>query len=330
MLFYLKNLLYFLSLILPLLIAVAYFTLIERQILAAVQRRQGPNIVGFFGLLQPLADGLKLFLKETILPKSSNIIIFILAPVFTFALALSGWIVVPFGDGFALSNLNVGLLYIFAISSLSVHSVIMAGWSSNSKYAFLGALRSAAQMISYEVSMGITIVSVILLAGSLNLNDIVIAQKNLWYFIPLFPMFLIFFICALAETNRHPFDLPEAEAELVSGYNVEYSAMSFALFFLAEYSNIILMCSMTVILFLGGWYPLLNFWPFFYIPGTIWFSIKTLFFIFLFILIRGTLPRYRYDQLMRLGWKVFLPISLAFLLIISSILISFNCLINLL
>jgi len=330
MLFSLKILVYFLSLILPLLIAVAYFTLIERQILAAVQRRQGPIIVGFYGLLQPLADGLKLFLKETVLPKSSNMIIFILAPVFTFGLALSGWVVVPFGDGFALSNLNVGLLYIFAISSLSVHSVIMAGWSSNSKYAFLGALRSAAQMISYEVSMGITIVSVILLSGSLNLNDIVIAQKNLWYCIPLFPMFIIFFICALAETNRHPFDLPEAEAELVSGYNVEYSAMSFALFFLAEYSNIILMCSMTVILFLGGWYPILNFWPFYLIPGTIWFAIKTLFFIFLFILIRGTLPRYRYDQLMRLGWKVFLPISLAFLLIISSILLSFNCLINLL
>jgi NADH-quinone oxidoreductase subunit H len=330
MLFSLKILVYFLSLILPLLIAVAYFTLIERQILAAVQRRQGPIIVGFYGLLQPLADGLKLFLKETVLPKSSNMIIFILAPVFTFGLALSGWVVVPFGDGFALSNLNVGLLYIFAISSLSVHSVIMAGWSSNSKYAFLGALRSAAQMISYEVSMGITIVSVILLSGSLNLNDIVIAQKNLWYCIPLFPMFIIFFICALAETNRHPFDLPEAEAELVSGYNVEYSAMSFALFFLAEYSNIILMCSMTVILFLGGWFPILNFWPFYLIPGTIWFAIKTLFFIFLFILIRGTLPRYRYDQLMRLGWKVFLPISLAFLLIISSILLSFNCLINLL
>ena len=330
MLFSLKILVYFLSLILPLLIAVAYFTLIERQILAAVQRRQGPIIVGFYGLLQPLADGLKLFLKETVLPKSSNMIIFILAPVFTFGLALSGWVVVPFGDGFALSNLNVGLLYIFAISSLSVHSVIMAGWSSNSKYAFLGALRSAAQMISYEVSMGITIVSVILLSGSLNLNDIVIAQKNLWYCIPLFPMFIIFFICALAETNRHPFDWPEAEAELVSGYNVEYSAMSFALFFLAEYSNIILMCSMTVILFLGGWYPILNFWPFYLIPGTIWFAIKTLFFIFLFILIRGTLPRYRYDQLMRLGWKVFLPISLAFLLIISSILLSFNCLINLL
>jgi len=315
MLFYLKILLYFLSLILPLLIAVAFFTLIERQILAAIQRRQGPNVIGFFGLLQALADGLKLFLKETILPKSSNIIIFILAPVFTFSLALSGWIVIPFGDGFALSNLNVGLLYIFAISSLSVHSVIMAGWSSNSKYAFLGALRSAAQMISYEVSMGISIVSVILLSGSLNLNDIVAGQKNIWYCIPLLPMFIVFFICTLAETNRHPFDLPEAEAELVSGYNVEYSAMSFALFFLAEYSNIILMCSMTVILFLGGWYPLFNFWPFYYIPGTIWFTLKTLFFIFLFILIRGTLPRYRYDQLMRLGWKVFLPISLGFLLI---------------
>ena len=330
MFFCLKTLLYFLSLILPLLIAVAFFTLIERQILAAIQRRQGPNVIGFYGLLQALADGLKLFLKETVLPKSSNIIIFVLAPVFTFALALSGWIIVPFGDGFALSNLNVGLLYIFAISSLSVHSVIMAGWSSNSKYAFLGALRSAAQMISYEVSMGITIVSVILLTGSLNLNDIVVAQKNLWFCIPLLPMFIIFFICALAETNRHPFDLPEAEAELVSGYNVEYSAMSFALFFLAEYSNIILMCSMTVILFLGGWYPLLNFWPFFYIPGTIWFALKTLFFIFLFILVRGTLPRYRYDQLMRLGWKVFLPISLGYLLVLSSILISFNSLMNLL
>lgn len=328
MLFFLKTILYFLSLIVPLLIAVAYFTLIERQVLAAIQRRQGPNIVGFFGILQPLADGLKLFLKETILPKSSNMLIFILAPVFTFALALAGWAVIPFGNGFALSNLNIGLLYIFAISSLSVHSVIMAGWSSNSKYAFLGALRSAAQMISYEVSMGITIISVILLAGSLNLNEIVNAQKNIWYCIPLFPMFLIFFICALAETNRHPFDLPEAEAELVSGYNVEYSAMSFALFFLAEYSNIILMCSLTVILFLGGWFPPLDIWPLNAFPGVFWFGIKTLFCIFLFILVRGTLPRYRYDQLMRLGWKIFLPISLGFLLIIASTLISFNALIN--
>lgn len=328
MLFTIKTLIYFLSLIIPLLISVAYFTLIERQILAAIQRRQGPNTVGFYGLLQPLSDGLKLLLKETILPKSSNMVIFILAPIFTFGLALAGWAVIPFGDGYAIANLNIGLLYLFAISSLGVHSIIMAGWSSNSKYAFLGALRSAAQMISYEVSMGVTIISVILLSGSLNLNDIIIAQKNTWYFIPLFPMFIIFFICTLAETNRHPFDLPEAEAELVSGYNVEYSAMGFALFFLAEYSNIILMCTLSVILFLGGWYPPFDIFPLNLVPGTIWFSIKTVFFIILFIIIRGTLPRYRYDQLMRLGWKVFLPISLAFLLILSSILISFNFLTN--
>ena len=328
MLIFFKTILYFLSLILCLLIAVAYFTLIERQILAAIQRRQGPNIVGFYGLLQALADGLKLFLKETILPKSSNMFIFILAPIFTFALALAGWAVIPLGDGFALSNLNIGLLYLFAISSLSVHSVIMAGWSSNSKYAFLGALRSAAQMISYEVSMGISIISVILIAGSLNLNDIVNAQKNMWYCIPLFPIFFVFFICILAETNRHPFDLPEAEAELVSGYNVEYSAMSFALFFLAEYSNIIIMCALTVILFLGGWFPILN-WGFFsHIPGVFWFAFKTLLCIFLFILVRGTLPRYRYDQLMRLGWKVFLPISLGFLIMVAALFLSFNALIN--
>ena len=328
MLFTIKTLIYFISLIIPLLISVAYFTLIERQILAAIQRRQGPNTVGFYGLLQPLADGLKLLLKETILPKSSNMVIFILAPIFTFGLALAGWAVIPFGNGYALANLNIGLLYLFAISSLGVHSIIMAGWSSNSKYAFLGALRSAAQMISYEVSMGVTIISVILLSGSLNLNDIVVAQQNTWNFIPLFPMFIIFFICTLAETNRHPFDLPEAEAELVSGYNVEYSAMGFALFFLAEYSNIILMCTLSVILFLGGWYPPFDIFPFNIIPGTIWFSLKTVFFIVLFIIVRGTLPRYRYDQLMRLGWKIFLPISLAFLVILASYLISFNCLIN--
>lgn len=326
--FFLKTIFSFLSLIVPLLISVAYFTLIERQILAAIQRRQGPNIIGFFGILQPLADGLKLFLKETILPKSSNLIIFILAPVFTFALSLMGWVVIPFGNGFALSNLNIGLLYLFTISSLSVHSVIMAGWSSNSKYAFLGALRSAAQMISYEVSMGITLISVILLSGSLNLNDIVMAQKYIWYCIPLFPMFIIFFICILAETNRHPFDLPEAEAELVSGYNVEYSAMSFALFFLAEYSNIILMCALTVILFCGGWFPIITSPLFLWVPGVIWFALKILFFMFLFILVRGTLPRYRYDQLMRLGWKIFLPISLAFLIILSSILLTTNNLPN--
>ena len=324
----LKTILYFFSLILPLLISVAYFTLIERQILAAIQRRQGPNIIGFWGLLQPLSDGLKLFLKETILPKSSNMFIFIFSPIFTFGLALAGWVVIPFGNGIVLSNLNMGLLYIFTISSLSVHSVIMAGWSSNSKYAFLGALRSAAQMISYEVSMGITIISVILFTGSLNLIDIVMAQKNMWFCIPLFPMFIIFFICALAETNRHPFDLPEAEAELVSGYNVEYSSMSFALFFLAEYSNIILMSTLTVILFLGGWLSPINCWIFKSIPGIVWFALKILFCMFLFILIRGTLPRYRYDQLMRLGWKIFLPISLCFLIIVSSILLSFNGFIN--
>ena len=328
LLYILKILIYFLSLIIPLLIAVAYFTLIERQILAAIQRRQGPNVVGFYGLLQPLADGLKLLLKETILPKSSNVIIFILAPVFTFALALVGWAVIPFGNGFALSDINIGLLYVFAVSSLAVHSVIMAGWSSNSKYAFLGALRSAAQMISYEISMGTTIVSVILLSGTLNFTDIVEAQSNTWYAVSLFPMFVIFFICTLAETNRHPFDLPEAEAELVSGYNVEYSAMGFALFFLAEYSNIILMCTLTVILFLGGWYSLIDMYIFNLIPGTIWFAIKTVFFIILFIIVRGTLPRYRYDQLMRLGWKIFLPISLAFVLILASLMISFNFLID--
>ena len=324
MLFTIKTLIYFISLIIPLLISVAYFTLIERQILAAIQRRQGPNTVGFYGLLQPLADGLKLLLKETILPKSSNMVIFILAPIFTFGLALAGWAVIPFGNGYALANLNIGLLYLFAISSLGVHSIIMAGWSSNSKYAFLGALRSAAQMISYEVSMGVTIISVILLSGSLNLNDIVVAQQNTWNFIPLFPMFIIFFICTLAETNRHPFDLPEAEAELVSGYNVEYSAMGFALFFLAEYSNIILMCALTVILFLGGWYSIIDMYLFNLVPGVIWFSIKTVFFIVMFIIVRGTLPRYRYDQLMRLGWKIFLPISLAFLLVLASLMISFN------
>jgi len=327
-LYTLKILIYFLSLIIPLLIAVAYFTLIERQILAAIQRRQGPNIVGFYGLLQPLADGLKLLLKETILPKSSNVIIFVLAPIFTFALALIGWAVIPFGNGYALADINIGLLYVFAVSSLAVHSVIMAGWSSNSKYAFLGALRSAAQMISYEIALGTTIVSVILLSGTLNFTDIVEAQANTWYAVSLFPMFVIFFICTLAETNRHPFDLPEAEAELVSGYNVEYSAMGFALFFLAEYSNIILMCTLTTILFLGGWYSFIDMYIFNLIPGTIWFAIKTLFFIILFIIVRGTLPRYRYDQLMRLGWKVFLPISLAFVLILSSVMISFNFLVD--
>ena len=318
---YLTILIIFLTTILPLLIAVAYFTLIERQILSHIQRRQGPSIVGFYGLLQPLADGLKLLLKESILPKSSNLLIFFFAPVFTFALALAGWAVMPFGEGLVLADINIGILYIFAISSLSVHSVIMAGWASNSKYAFLGALRSAAQMISYEISLGVTMLSIILCANSLNLTDIVLSQNSNWYYLALFPMFILFFICTLAETNRHPFDLPEAEAELVSGYNVEYSAMGFALFFLAEYSNIILMCMLTALFFLGGWFPLFNLT---FIPGIIWLSLKSLIFVYMFVIVRGILPRYRYDQLMRLGWKVFLPLSLGFFFVLVTLLISIN------
>ncbi len=318
---YLITLILFLTTILPLLIAVAYFTLIERQILSHIQRRQGPNIVGIYGLLQPLADGIKLLLKESVLPRSSNLMIFIFAPIFTFTLALAGWAVIPFGEGLVISDINIGILYIFAVSSLGVHSVIMAGWASNSKYAFLGALRSAAQMISYEISLGVTILSVILCANSLNLTNIVLGQNNNWYCIALFPMFILFFICTLAETNRHPFDLPEAEAELVSGYNVEYSAMGFALFFLAEYSNIILMCMLTALFFLGGWYPLFNLT---FIPGVFWLALKTLIFIYMFVIVRGILPRYRYDQLMRLGWKVFLPISLGFFFVLATFLISIN------
>lgn len=318
---YLITLIIFITTILPLLISIAYFTLIERQILSHIQRRMGPNIVGFYGLLQPLADGIKLLLKESVFPRSSNLAIFIFAPIFTFTLALAGWAVMPFGEGLVISDINIGILYIFAVSSLSVHSVIMAGWASNSKYAFLGALRSAAQMISYEISLGVTILSVILCANSLNLSDIVLAQNNNWYFIALFPMFILFFICTLAETNRHPFDLPEAEAELVSGYNVEYSAMGFALFFLAEYSNIILMCMLTALFFLGGWYPLFNLT---FIPGVLWLALKTLIFIYMFVIVRGILPRYRYDQLMRLGWKVFLPVSLGFFFLLSTFLISIN------
>jgi NADH-quinone oxidoreductase subunit H len=318
----------FILLILPLLLAVAFFTLYERQLLAAIQRRQGPNIVGFYGFFQPVADGLKLLVKESILPKRANFLIFILSPVFTFGLALAGWIVIPINFGEVLCDFNLGILYSFAISSLGVHTVIMAGWSSNSKYAFLGGLRSAAQMISYEVSLGVTLLSVILFAGSLNYSTIVESQNNIWYVFPLFPIFLVFFITALAETNRHPFDLPEAEAELVSGYNVEYSAMGFALFLLAEYGNIILMCGITTILFLGGWSV-----PFFGVlvqgvVGSFFFAIKTMIFVTLFVIVRGTLPRYRYDQLMRLGWKVFLPITLAFLVFYASFLLGVNSLIE--
>lgn len=310
--------------IVPLLISVAYFTLVERKVMGSIQRRRGPNVVGYLGLLQPLADGLKLFVKETILPTAANTRIFLLSPLLTFILSLMGWGVIPFGDGLVVSNLNVGVLYLFAISSLGVYGIVLSGWSSNSKYAFLGSLRSAAQMISYEVSMGFIIIAVVLCSGSFNLSEIVFAQERIWFLFPLFPMFLMFFISALAETNRHPFDLPEAEAELVSGYNVEYSAMGFALFFLGEYANMLLMSSMTSILFLGGWLPLINFLPFNLIPGPLWFGIKICIFVILFCWIRAALPRYRYDQLMDLGWKTFLPLSLGWLLFTSSVLISFN------
>jgi NADH-quinone oxidoreductase subunit H len=313
-----------LIIIIPLLISVAYFTLAERKIMGSVQRRRGPNVVGFLGLLQALADGLKLFVKETILPSSSNIIIFILAPFLSFFLSLISWSVIPFSEKAVLIDLNFGVIYLFAISSLSVFGIIMAGWSSNNKYSFLGALRSAAQIISYEVSIGFVIINIILCAGTFNLSEIVLSQNKVWYFIPLFPMFIIFLISMLAETNRHPFDLPEAEAELVSGYNVEYSAMTFALFFLAEYANMLLMSAFVSILFLGGWLPILNFFPFFFIPGSIWFGIKISFNVFFFILMRAILPRFRYDQLMTLGWKCFLPLSLSYLIFTASFLISFN------
>jgi NADH-quinone oxidoreductase subunit H len=315
-----------LILILTLLISIAYFTLVERKVLATIQRRKGPNVVGAFGLLQPLADGLKLFLKETILPSNADVILFIIAPILTFFLSLLSWVVIPMGMGMFYTELNIGVLYLLAISSLGVYGIIIAGWSSNSKYSFLGALRSTAQMVSYELTIGFSILSVIVCAKSLNLISIVLAQKTVWYCVPLFPVFIVFFISCLAETNRHPFDLPEAEAELVSGYNVEYSAMGFALFFLGEYGNMLLMSGLTTILFLGGWlapFPFnigfLNF-----LPGSFWFSIKLVFFVILFVVARAILPRYRYDQLMRLGWKVLLPFVISWFLYTSSILISFN------
>jgi NADH-quinone oxidoreductase subunit H len=310
--------------LIPLLLAIAYLTYAERKVIAAMQLRIGPDVVGWFGLLQPFADGLKVLHKETIIPTRANPLLFMMAPLITFALSLSAWAVIPFSAGVVISNINVGILYLFAISSLGVYGVIIAGWASNSKYAFLGALRSAAQMVSYEVSIGLIIITVLLSAGSLNLSQIVEAQKGLWFVVPHLPMAIIFVISALAETNRAPFDLPEAEAELVSGYNVEYSSMSFALFFLGEYGNMILMSAIGTILFLGGWLPPFNIAPFTWIPGIVWFALKISFILFIFLWVRATFPRYRYDQLMRLGWKVFLPLSLFWVVLTASVLVTLN------
>ena len=317
-----------LTIIIPVLIAVAFFTVAERKIMGAIQRRRGPNVIGFMGLLQALADGLKLFVKETTLPSNSNLIVFILAPMISFILSLASWAVIPFSYKLVAADINLGLLYLLAISSLNVYGILLAGWSSNSKYSYLGALRSAAQMISYEISIGFIVLTTILCAGSFNLSTIVLAQTKTYFIVPLLPMFILFYISMLAETNRHPFDLPEAEAELVSGYNVEYSAMTFALFFLAEYSNMLLMSTLSSILFLGGWLPLFNIFPLYILPGSFWLSLKISMGAVFFILTRATLPRYRYDQLMQLGWKSFLPLSLSFMLLTASILISFNWLPN--
>jgi NADH-quinone oxidoreductase subunit H len=306
----------------PLLIAVAYLTYAERKVIAAMQLRQGPMVVGPMGIWQPIADGIKMFVKETVIPTGANKVVFMMAPAITFILATIGWAVIPFGPGLVIADINVGVLYLFAISSLGVYGVMMAGWASNSRYAFLGALRSAAQMVSYEISIGLIIINVLITVGSLNLSDIVLAQKDLWYFIPHFPMFAIFVVSILAETNRHPFDLPEAEAELVAGYNVEYSAMAFALFFIGEYANMILMSAICSILFLGGWLPPFDIAPFTWIPGPLWLIGKICFVLFIFIWARATLPRYRYDQLMRLGWKVFLPASLLWIVVTSGFLVA--------
>lgn len=310
--------------VVPLIGAIAYLTLMERKVIGAMQLRKGPNVVGIFGLLQPLADGVKLMFKEVIIPANANKILFLLAPIITFVLALIGWAAIPFSEKFVISNLNVGVTYLLATSSLGVYGIIIAGWSSNSKYAFLGAIRSSAQMISYEVSIGLIIISVVLCAGSLNLSEIVLSQKSVWYVIPLFPMFVIFFISALAETNRLPFDLPEAESELVAGYNVEYSSMPFSMFFLGEYANMILISAFASILFLGGWLPPFDNAFFNLIPGPIWLILKIFILLFCFIWVRATLPRYRYDQLMRLGWKVFLPFSLAWVVLTAAYVVYFK------
>jgi len=315
-----------LFLLVPVLVSVAMIVWLDRRVWAFVQKRQGPNVVGPFGLLQSLADALKYIFKEIIIPSSSNKVIFILAPIVTMTLALIAWAVIPFSATQVLADINVGILYLFAVSSLGVYGIIMGGWASNSKYPFLGAIRSAAQMVSYEVSIGVIIINVLLCVGSLNLNDIVIAQQNLWFVIPLFPMFIIFFISALAETNRPPFDLPEAEAELVAGYQTEYSGMMYAMFWLGEYANILLMCAMGAILFLGGWLSPIEVYPFTLIPGAIWLILKILFLFILFALVKAIVPRYRYDQLMRLGWKVFLPLSLTWVVLTASYLFYFNLL----
>jgi NADH-quinone oxidoreductase subunit H len=315
-----------LFLLIPVLVSVAMVVWLDRRIWAFVQKRQGPNVVGPFGLLQSLADALKYMFKEVIIPSSSNKVIFILAPIVTMTLALISWAVIPFSATQVLADINVGILYLFAVSSLGVYGIIMGGWASNSKYPFLGAIRSAAQMVSYEVSIGVIIINVLLCVGSLNLNDIVMAQENLWFVIPLFPMFVIFFISALAETNRPPFDLPEAEAELVAGYQTEYSGMMYAMFWLGEYANILLMCAMGSILFLGGWLSPIEIYPFTLIPGAIWLIFKILFLFILFALVKAIVPRYRYDQLMRLGWKIFLPLSLTWVVLTSSYLFYFNLL----
>ena len=315
-----------LFLLVPVLVSVAMIVWLDRRVWAFVQKRQGPNVVGPFGLLQSLADALKYIFKEIIIPASSNKIIFILAPIITMTLALIAWAVIPFGENQVLANINVGILYIFAVSSLGVYGIIMGGWASNSKYPFLGAIRSAAQMVSYEVSIGIIIINVLLCVGSLNLNDIIIAQQNMWFIIPLFPMFVIFFISALAETNRPPFDLPEAEAELVAGYQTEYSGMMYAMFWLGEYANILLMCALGSILFLGGWLSPIDLYPFNLVPGAIWLIFKILLLFILFALVKAIVPRYRYDQLMRLGWKIFLPLSLIYVVLTASYLFYFNLL----
>ena len=315
-----------LFLLIPVLVTVAMIVWLDRRVWAFVQKRRGPNVVGPFGLLQSLADALKYIFKEIIIPASSNKVIFILAPIVTMTLALIAWAVIPFSDEFVLADINVGILYIFAVSSLGVYGIIMGGWASNSKYPFLGSIRSAAQMVSYEVSIGVIIINVLLCVGSLNLSDIVLAQEKIWFVIPLFPMFVIFFISALAETNRPPFDLPEAEAELVAGYQTEYSGMMYAMFWLGEYANILLMCALGSILFLGGWLSPINMYPFDIVPSPVWLILKILFLFILFALVKAIVPRYRYDQLMKLGWKIFLPFSLIWVVLTAGYLMYFDLL----